>query len=177
MLKYALFEYIPQRMLRRASFEEQEASRKILLFKSGHRSAVAWAVRAFLSALSQTDLTDTIIIPIPASCQHTYTRRYKRFMAMLCKATGAVNGLSFIKVDGHRDKAHIAGGEVSHSLENISIDTEHIKGRKVVIIDDIYTTGRTADRFLKMMVDSGAEVRMMLFLAKTRQRRMFNPYK
>lgn len=174
MLKYALYDYFPKRMLRKASFEEQEISRRILLFKTGHNAATAWAVRAFVSTLSMMNLEDTIIIPIPASCQLTYTRRFSRFMKTLCKATGAINGFSFVKVNGHRNKAHIAKGKAAERLNNISIDTDSIKGKKVVIIDDICTTGNTAEIFTRMIHDAGADVRMILFLGKTKNYRKYN---
>lgn len=130
MLKYTLYDYFTKRMLCRASFEEQDISRRILLFKSGHKTAISWAVRAFVTTLSMMNLKDTVIIPIPASCQLTYTRRFWRFTKALYKATGAINGFSFIKVNVHRKKSHIAKGYTSERLNNISIDIDKIRGKK-----------------------------------------------
>ena len=45
-----------------------------------------------------------------------------------------------------------------------------LKGRKVIIIDDIVTTGQTADSFAKRIQKTGADVRMVCFLAKMKQR-------
>ena len=39
MMKYALYDYIPQRRLRKASFETRDISRRILMFKNGNKTA------------------------------------------------------------------------------------------------------------------------------------------
>lgn len=85
MLKIALYNYTPQRRLRKASFEEQDLSRRILLFKDGRKTATTWAANMMAQSLRLMDLSDTIIICVPASCQHTYTRRFKRFTKTLCE--------------------------------------------------------------------------------------------
>lgn len=67
MFKYALFDYVPQRYLRRASFDTLENDRFILDFKSGRRYATDKASRLIGKALSLMDLKDTVIVCIPAS--------------------------------------------------------------------------------------------------------------
>ena len=67
MFKYALLDYVPQRYLRRASFDTLENDRFILDFKSGRRYATDKASRLIGKALSLMDLKDTVIVCIPAS--------------------------------------------------------------------------------------------------------------
>ena len=81
MLKIALLDYVPQRYMRKANFETQETDRFLLGFKAGQRFATHWATKLVSKALSQMDLTNTIIVCIPASCKRTNDRRYKRFSA------------------------------------------------------------------------------------------------
>lgn len=154
--------------MRRASFDDMEMSRKILLFKDGRKSATTWAANEMAKALHPMDLTDTIIICIPASRQYTYTRHFKRFSKTLCDRCHAINGFDLIKVVGKHCKKHICKKDCS--LANIIIDDDKLKGRKVIIIDDIVTTGQTADSFAKRIQETGADVRMVCFLAKTKQR-------
>ena len=66
MFKYALLDYVPQRYLRRASFDTLENDRFILDFKSGRRYATDKASRLIGKALSLMDLKDTVIVCIPA---------------------------------------------------------------------------------------------------------------
>ena len=44
-------------------------------------------------------------------------------------------------------------------------------GKKVLVIDDIYTTGQSSRSFIAAMEAAGADVVLAMFLAKTRQHR------
>lgn len=171
MLRYALHDYWPKRRLRRASFEQKETSRRILDFKEGRRYATAWAAREVAKALAAINLRDVVIACCPASCQRTNVRRYRRFSAELCRISGAADGFSHISVTGRRRKVHIdrqamAGGQW---LANVAVDAGFFQGRKVIIFDDICTTGKTADGFIRLLSDAGAEVKMAIFLGKTKR--------
>jgi len=67
MLKIALLDYVPQRYMRKANFETQETDRFLLGFKAGQRFATHWATKLVSKALSQMDLTNTIIADISGS--------------------------------------------------------------------------------------------------------------
>ena len=54
------------------------------------------------------------------------------------------------------------------------IDDSHFRGKNVIVIDDITTTGKTADAFIDRMVSAGANVRMAFFLAKTKYFKRYN---
>jgi adenine/guanine phosphoribosyltransferase-like PRPP-binding protein len=76
-----------------------------------------------------------------------------------------------VQVFGHRRKAHI---DHVHELadnadEYIHVDGDFFRGRKVIVLDDIVTTCKTANAFIDRMVSAGADVSMVLFLAKTKQ--------
>ena len=169
MLKVALYTYYPQRLLKRASFEEGDISRKILAFKDGRNFAKCWAAGVVSQALSMVNMKDTIFLCIPASCQYTHTRRYKKFSAMVCKRLHAENGYDYIHIMGKREKTHICK---THALaENIDqfieIDETKLIGKNVVVFDDITTSCKTANAFIERLQKAGANVRMALFLAKT----------
>ena len=170
MLRYALYDYIPQRYLRRATFEQMDLDRRILDFKDGRGYAIRWAAREMARTLSLIDLSDTIIVCIPASCKRTNNLRFKNFSDILSERLGAVNGFDHIIVTGHRQKAHISH---VHELADGANDCYHIdedffRGKNVLVVDDITTTGKTANAFVERMESVGANVRMAIFLAKTR---------
>ena len=52
MLKYALFDYIPKRKMRRATFEQQDTTRKVLDFKAGLVPSVTTTCLIRLSSAS-----------------------------------------------------------------------------------------------------------------------------
>lgn len=167
MLYYALYDYLPKRMLRRASFEQLELHRMILDFKDGRRYAKIWAAKAMAAALRCMDLRDVVIICVPASTSCSHTRRYKRFSQLLSCLTGADDGFGYVSVSGKRQRRHIAGGDVG-MMQHTCISTA-IKGRKVLVIDDICTTCSSANEFIDGLRSAGADVRMALFLAKTKR--------
>ena len=170
MMKIALYSYIPQRFMRRATFEEQDTCRMILGFKDGRNVYTRWAARQFSRALAAIDLTDTVIVCIPASTKYAHVRRWKRFSQLLCKQTGAIDGFSHIEVCGNRKRAHITGEyELATNIKHlVNIDADYFRGKKVLVIDDIYTTGHSSDAFISAIEATGAHVRMAMFLAKTR---------
>ena len=171
MIKFALYPYIPQRYLKKASFEDIDRDRMILDFKDGKPYAVRWAAKEVCRVLSSSDLSDTIIACTPACCKRTNDRRFKMFSDIVCERTGALNGFYHVQVFGHRNKAHI---DHVHELadnanEFIHVDENFFRGRNVIVFDDIVTTCRTANAFIDRLISAGANVRMALFLAKTKQ--------
>ena len=170
MLKYALYSYIPRRYWKRAAFEEQDICRMILGFKDGRNVYTRWAARQFARALAMTDLTDTVVVCIPASTRCSHVRRWKRFSKLLCQMTGAIDGFDRVQVSGSRKRAHVTGDyELATNIKHyVHIDADYFRGRKVLVIDDIYTTGQSSAAFIAAMEAAGATVTMAMYLAKTR---------
>ena len=85
--------------------------------------------------------------------------------------TGAVDGFDRVQVSGSRKRAHVTGEyELSTNIKHyVHIDADFFRGKKVLVIDDIYTTGRSSAAFIDAMQAAGANVLGTLFLAKTRQ--------
>lgn len=169
MIRYALNQYIPKRYLSRASFEQQDISRRILGFKDGRNVYTRWAARQVATALSAMDMTDVTVVCIPASSRSSHVRRWKRFSQLLCRMTGAEDGFSHVDVNGSRKQAHTTGVyELADNIEQyVHIDRQYFHNRKVLLIDDIYTTGRTASAFANALSVAGAEVVLSMFLART----------
>ena len=169
MIRYALNQYIPKRYLSRASFAQQDISRRILGFKDGRNVYTRWAARQVATALSAMDMTDVTVVCIPASSRSSHVRRWKRFSQLLCQMTGAKDGFSHVDVNGSRMQAHTTGVyELAENIEQyVHIDRQYFHSRKVLLIDDIYTTGRTASAFADALSAAGAEVVLSMFLART----------
>ena len=169
-MKFALFEYIPQRFLSRATFEKQDISRMILGFKDGRNVYTRWAARMFSRTLAATDMSEVVVVCIPASTRYAHVRRWKRFSSELCRLTGAVDGFDRVQVSGSRKRAHVTGDyELCTNIKHcVHIDADYFRGKKVLVIDDIYTTGQSSSSFIGAMQAAGADVLGALFLAKTK---------
>lgn len=172
-MKYALFEYVPKRFLSRATFEQQDVSRMIIGFKDGRNVYTRWAARMFSRALAATDMSEVVIVCIPASTTAAHVRRWKRFSSELCRLTGAVNGFDRVQVSGSRKRAHVTGEyELCTNIKRyVHVDADFFRGKRVLVIDDIYTTGQSSSAFIALMQAAGADVLGALFLARTRRRR------
>lgn len=171
MMSFALFPYVPKRFLCVASFEEIALHYMILGFKDGRNVHTRWAARQFAQALTAVNLSDVVVVCIPASTQWSHVRRWRRFSQMLCRLTGAVDGFDRIQVSGSRKRAHITGEhELASNIKHyVHIDADWFRGRKVLVIDDIYTTGRSSQAFIGAIEAAGATVVMSMFLAKTKR--------
>ena len=170
MFQTALFDYFPQRYLRRACFEQKDVSRMIIGFKDGRNVYSRWAARLFSRALAAMDMKDVVVVCIPASTRYAHVRRWKRFSTELCRLTGAVNGFDRVQVSGSRKRAHVTGEyELCTNIKHyVHIDADFFKGKKVLVIDDIYTTGQSSSAFIDAMQAAGADVQMALFLGRTK---------
>ena len=171
MMQFALYSYIPGRRLRRATFEERDLCRMILGFKDGRNVYSRWAAREMARTLCCQDLTDVVIVCVPASTRAANVRRWKRFSALLSHLTGAVDGFEFVGVSGSRKRAHVTGEyELATNIKHyVHFDDDYFRGRKVIVIDDIYTTGRSSQAFIGAMEAAGSTVVMALYLAKTKR--------
>lgn len=174
MMKFALYDYLPQRYQKRATFEQLDISRMIIGFKDGRNVYSRWAALQFARALYMMNLSDVTLVCIPASTKCAHIRRWKLFSQLLCNYTGAINGFEHIEVIGSRKRAHVTHEyELASNIKHcIRINADFFQGRKVLVIDDIYTTGSSSSTFIGAMKGVGANVVMAGFLAKTKRFRV-----
>jgi predicted amidophosphoribosyltransferase len=173
MIRYALFPYVPKRMLGRASFREMVLHYMILGFKDGFNVHTRWAVRQFAMAMADMDLTDVAVVCLPASTPYSHARRWKRFSSELCRLTGATDGYPHVHVTASRSRIHITGdrSECQNARHYADIEPGFFRGRTVIVIDDICTTGQTSQAFVNELMNAGATVPLVMFLARTVRRR------
>ena len=170
MFKYALYDYVPQRFLGRVPLEQKILNMMILGFKDGRNVYSRIFARQMARALSEIDMSDVVVVCVPASTRYSHVRRWKQFSAMLCRLTGAIDGFDRVQVSGSRRRAHITGEcELATNIKHyVHIDADFFRGKKVLVIDDVYTTGQSSTAFIGAMQAAGASVVMAMFLAKTK---------
>lgn len=170
MFKYALYDYVPQRFLGRVPLEQKILNMMILGFKDGRNVYSRIFARQMARALSEIDMSNVVVVCVPASTRYSHVRRWKQFSAMLCRLTGAIDGFDRVQVSGSRRRAHITGEcELATNIKHyVHIDADFFRGKKVLVIDDIYTTGQSSTAFIGAMQAAGASVVMAMFLAKTK---------
>jgi ComF family protein len=158
----------------RAVFAYDNASRGLILkFKNGDRTDAAvhlarWMQRAGAELISACD----VIVPVPLHRWRLLTRSYNQ-SALLANALGRLtkrkvvpDGLSRIratKSQGHLDR-HERRRNVADAFRVRR--PELIQSRRVLLIDDVLTTGSTAEACTRALLAGGARLVDLLVLAR-----------
>ena len=154
------------------SNEEWDNREMIVNFKNNseltdpfsHKNALDKVTQLLLPLLNDTfgDLLPTLtLVCIPASTAEKTAARYEEFAKIVTQATGMENGYDHIAVV--MDQEHL---EDSH-LPQYTIDLAFFKGRKVLLFDDIMSTGGSVNKFALHMKEMGADVVAAVVLGKT----------
>ena len=94
------------------------------------------------------------------------------------KSLSYKDGFDRIQVSGSRKRAHVTGDyELATNIKHyVHIDNDYFRGKRVLVIDDIYTTGQSSATFISAMQAAGADVLMALFLGRTKLFRKADKY-
>lgn len=112
------------------------------------------------------------LVCIPSSKRIVTERRYKDFSEQLCNETGMTNGYSHVYIAEEGDAAHL-GGVVQAQF---SVDSSFFKDKYVILFDDVITSGKSMERFKRLLESVGATVIGGLSIGKTKhERQSSNP--
>lgn len=153
--------------------EDLIVSQFVLDFKNGHRPASVLAARIVAKAIKRHfDLTKDplVLIPIPASNKEDSDKRYYLFSYLVSQYCNVVNGQKWVGNWKDVDKKHLSSSHVVQNDQNRwFVNYSKVKNAKVIIFDDIATTGATACEFTERLKGAGAKVVGRIFLASTYQ--------
>lgn len=112
------------------------------------------------------------LVCIPSSKRIVTERRYKDISERLCNATGMSNGYNYVIVESEGEARHLGGtGQALYS-----VDSSYFNGRYVLLFDDVITSGKSMERFKRLLESAGAIVIGGLSIGKTKhERKMTNP--
>ncbi len=160
----------------RAALAYDDVSANLLLkFKYGDKTLLA---RSFADWMIQTD-ADSLksadyFVPVPLHRWRLFKRRYNQ-AALLSYAlsirTGRIvlpNVLRRVKStesQGHKSKAE-RQTNIRGAFEISSADQRKLRGKNVVLIDDVLTSGATANECAKVLLAAGAKRVDVLVLAR-----------
>jgi ComF family protein len=135
----------------------------VLGFKHGDRTHgaatfAAWMTRAGAALLDQAD----VLVPVPLHRSRLFTRRYNQ-AALLAQAVGRVTGLP-VAVDALRRRHDTPSqGTLNRAARRANVERAFavrragaVTARRVVLIDDVMTTGATADACARTLLKAGA---------------------
>lgn len=109
------------------------------------------------SALSQISF-----VCVPSSSEIRTKNRLEDFCIQVCLKTGMDNAFQYVHGEGETVK-HLGGT----GLSQIQLNKRYFSGRKVVIFDDIVTSGNTMRKTVSALKDCGAEILFIISIART----------
>lgn len=166
----------PEYTKARAALKYNDASRDLILgFKHGDQLHAVLAFMPWLKAAGQEFLgAADYMIPVPLHGRRLLARRYNQAAIIaqrLGRETGTavlVNGLQ--RTRNTQTQGHLKSGERAKNVKRAFRvhpklqDT--IKGKSVILIDDVYTTGSTVNECTKALRKGGAAEVYVLCVAR-----------
>jgi ComF family protein len=160
----------------RAAFRYDEQARKLVLgLKHGDRTELAISLarhmaRAGAALLAEADL----LVPVPLHRRRLFHRRYNQ-SALLAAALARQTGRIFVPDALQRSRATVSLGErsaaerariVAGAIRVRPRRISQIAGRRVVLIDDVMTSGATANECAEALRAAGAAAIDVLVAAR-----------
>lgn len=158
--------YYPSRYSALLNDEQRAFCRSIYQFKEGEIHGIEF-FKACMTAL-QADGKPFHIMFMPCSNWIKYDRRFKRIDWYIGKHRPELtSGLYDVDVFESRESLHEAKGSENRILERNYRIVGDIKGKEVIIIDDILTTGQSVADYKEEIERCGGKVVAAIFYGKT----------
>lgn len=156
--------YFPQRYEQWLCDEQADFVQEVYDFKDGKNECRDYFSQAF-RILSPGNVTAVFM---PCSTSRRYYKRFSGIAAFLETSGYAESGLDLISITEDRESKHTAKKRSTVNTANYVMSTA-LRGKKVVIFDDLLTTGGSLVTYAYNLERAGAEIAGAVFLARTFQ--------
>ena len=170
--KFNFGTYVPKAYRELATEEERNFSEWVINFKDGQKAQLKEGAQMVINKLRQwygDKARELVVVPVPCSSMAQYRYRFAYFCVVVANTLGQLNPMQHVTILGKRSAAH---RNPAHTAQEdnyqVQLDSDFFKGKKVVVLDDIVSSGATADKFAKQLEEAGAEVKGGIFFAKTK---------
>ncbi|QQG35823.1 MAG: ComF family protein [Micavibrio aeruginosavorus] len=166
----------PFRSARSALVYDDNSRRLILGFKHGDqtyavKTFVPWLIRAGAAYWAQAPL----LVPVPLHRWRLLRRRYNQ-AALLTQSLGRGLGLAslpdaLLRVRATKVQGHMKIGERARNVRRaFTVNPRHeqtLRGKNIVLVDDVMTTGATVRECTDALLKAGAGSVFVLTIART----------
>lgn len=140
-----------------------DASRAVMLpFKhSGRIKYAEFMSRAMIWALRDSDIKPDVIIPVPLAYRRLFHRGYNQATLLARPISKAMNvrmDLDSVRRKYRADMGHKNAAQRAENIRGVFriVTPEKIRGKKILIIDDVMTTGATFAELGRVLKHAGA---------------------
>ena len=157
--------YYPSRYKRLLDEEQRGFCRTLYAFKEGENHGIDF-FKACMAALP-VDTTSCHIMFMPCSNWIKYGQRFKRLdWYITTHRNELTSGLYDVDVHSERESLHECKGNERILERNYSI-TGDIRGKRIIIVDDVFTSGQSLTDYKEEIERCGGEVVAAIFYGKT----------
>ncbi len=158
--------YYPARFDSFISDRQQVFCRSLYQFKEGEIHGIEF-FKACMDAL-KPDGTSYHIMFMPCSSDIKYYRRFKRLdWYITTHRPELTSGLYDVDIFEWRESLHGSKGREKRVLEKNYRITGNIKGKEIIIIDDVVTSGKSVSAYRDEIERCGGKVVAAIFYGKT----------
>ena len=140
-----------------------DASRAAMLpYKhTGHIEYARFMSRAMIWALRDTDISPDIVMPVPLARRRLFQRGYNQATLLarpIARAFGVPLDLNSVSRKYRENMGHKTSAQRAQNVHNVFavIKPDKIRGKKVLLVDDVMTTGATFNELRRVLVKAGA---------------------
>ncbi|RLI79436.1 hypothetical protein DRP05_04035 [Archaeoglobales archaeon] len=172
---YYLGDYIPK-----WTNAQDEFSQLILLFKNltqlpyvTQKDLIEYFVNKLVSVIKEKEINANVIIPIPSSRAYVIGKGHIELCRQVARLLGIEDGTGILNRIKTIQKSSISPSKSRPSYnehyDSIKVAPwTNLEGKRVVLFDDVYTTGNTARAAAHKIFEAGAERVWIITLGKTK---------
>lgn len=139
------------------------ASRDVMLpFKHcGQIKYANFMSRAMIWAMRDVTVDCDIVMPVPLANQRLAHRTYNQAMLLarpIARAVGCPIDVDSVRRKYRPDMGHMTARQRQQNIHGAFTvaHPERIRGRKILLVDDVFTTGATFSELRRVLIDAGA---------------------
>jgi len=147
----------------RAAVAYDEMPRSIVLrLKYGRKVALARTMARYMASLGEPGRTEALVMPVPLHRRRLWTRGFNQ-SGLVARELAKDWGYPFEAGLLRRTKSTVPLKGMSHSQRRNAVagafaitDASRIKGRDIILVDDVLTSGSTAEACARALRKAGA---------------------
>ncbi len=149
-------------LIRSACVYDDASRAAVLPFKHCGQIKYGYAMsRAMIWALRDTDISPDIVMPVPLAWRRLFHRGYNQ-AAILARPIAHAYGINLDVSSVHRiyrpDMGHKNARQRAENIHGVFRVThpDKIRGKKILLVDDVMTTGATFSELRRVLMRAGA---------------------